>query len=269
MSKTVFITGGSRGIGKAIALNLAKKGYNIVIAAKTTEPHPNLDGTIYTAAEEIEKAGGKALPIQLDVRDEEDVKAAIEKTVETFGGIDILINNASALILSGIEHLPSKKYDLMMDINVKGSFLTSHYAIPHLKKSDNPHIINLSPPINLDPKWYKVYSPYAMSKMSMSMLILGLSEELKSSGVAANALWPKTTIGTAAVKNMMGGDEYYKGCRNEQIMADAAEIILDKNSKEFTGNFVIDEDILRDNGVTDFSPYRIDPNTDLISDLFL
>ena len=268
MSKTVFITGGSRGIGKAIGLRMAAKGYNVVIAAKTVTPQLTLEGTIYTAAEEMEKAGGKALAIQLDVRDDENVKAAVDKAVETFGGIDILINNASAINLSNIESLPMKRYDLIMDINVRGTYMLSQTCIPYLKKGNNPHILNLSPALTFDPKWYKNHTAYTISKMSMSMVALGLSEELKEYGIAANTLWPQTAIATAAVKNL-AGDNIYRASRNTDIMAEAAEIILAKNSKEFTGNFLIDEDILREAGVTDFESYRIDPTVELLPDLFV
>lgn len=269
MSKTVFITGGSRGIGKAIGLILAKKGYNIVIAAKTTEPQATLEGTIYTAAEEIEKAGGKALPIQLDVRNDDAVKLAVEQAVQVFGGIDILINNASAIGLSNVEDLPMKRYDLFMDINVRGTYFLSKTCIPYLKNGNNPHILNLSPPLNLDKKWFVNHTAYTISKMSMSMIALGLSEELKEYGIAANTLWPQTAIATAAVKNL-GGEAIYNGSRNTDIMTEAAEIILSKNSREFTGNFVIDEDILRkEKGITNFDSYAIDPNSPLAADLFV
>jgi len=267
--KTVFITGGSRGIGKAIALNLARLGYNIAIAAKTTEPHPKLPGTIYTAAAEIEAAGGKALALKTDIRDEENVKASIAKTVETFGGFDILINNASAINLLPTEYVSMKRYDLTADINVRGTFMVSKYCIPHLKKSDNPHILTLSPPLNLDPEWFAKHLAYTMSKYGMSMTVLGLAEELKDYKIAVNALWPKTTIATAAVLNLPGGEMFYDSSRKPKIMADAAEEILSRDSAKCTGNFFIDEDVLREKGVEDFSNYAMNLDKELLPDLFL
>lgn len=269
MKKTAFITGGSRGIGKAIALNLAALGYNIAIAAKTTEPHPKLPGTIYTAAEEIEAAGGTALALKTDIRDEENVKASIAKTVETFGGIDILVNNASAINLLPTEHVSMKRYDLTADINVRGTFMVSKYCIPHLKKSDNPHILTLSPPLNLDPVWFARHLAYTMSKYGMSMTVLGLAEELKDYRIAVNALWPKTTIATVAVLNLPGGKMFYDSSRKPKIMADAAEEILSRNSTECTGNFFIDEDVLREKGIADFSEYAMNLDRELLPDLFL
>jgi len=268
-NKTAFITGSSRGIGKAIALKLAQEGYNIVVAAKTAEPHPKLAGTIYTAAEEIEKAGGKSLPIVVDIRSEEMIQNAVEKTAETFGGIDVLINNASAISLTPIEQTTQKRYDLMHEINVRGTFLVSKACIPHLKKSDNPHILTLSPPLNMDPKWFGAHLAYTMSKYGMSMTVLGQSNELKSSGIAANALWPQTTIATAAIMNLLGGDAIVQASRKPEIMADAAAIILKKNSKECTGNFFIDEEVLKENGITDFDKYAVNPNNTLMKDLFI
>ncbi len=268
-NKTAFITGSSRGIGKAIALKLAKEGCNIVVAAKTAEPHPKLEGTIYSAAEEIEKEGGNALPLVVDIRSEEMIQDAVSKTIETFGGIDILINNASAISLTPIEQTTQKRYDLMHEINVRGTFLVSKACIPHLKKSENPHILTLSPPLNLDPKWFGAHLAYTMSKYGMSMTVLGQSNELKSSGVAANALWPKTTIATAAIMNLLGGDAIVQASRKPDIMADAAYLILNKNSKECTGNFFIDEDLLKENGVTNFDQYAVNPNNSLMKDLFL
>ena len=268
-NKTAFITGSSRGIGKAIALKLAKEGCNIVVAAKTAEPHPKLAGTIYTAAEEINRAGGNALPLVVDIRSEEMIQSAVSKTIETFGGIDILINNASAISLTPIEQTTQKRYDLMHEINVRGTFLVSKACIPHLKKSDNPHILTLSPPLNLDPKWFGAHLAYTMSKYGMSMTVLGQSNELRSSGIAANALWPKTTIATAAIMNLLGGDAIVQASRKPDIMADAAYLVLNKNSKECTGNFFIDEDLLKENGVTDFDQYAVNPNNSLMKDLFL
>jgi len=268
-NRTAFITGSSRGIGKAIALKLAKEGCNIVVAAKTAEPHPKLAGTIYTTAEEIEKLGGKALPVIVDIRSEEMIQSAVDKTIDTFGGIDILVNNASAISLTPIEQTTQKRYDLMHEINVRGTFLVSKACIPYLKKSKNPHILTLSPPLNLDPKWFGAHLAYTMSKYGMSMTVLGQSNELKSSGIAANALWPQTTIATAAIMNLLGGDAIVQASRKPEIMADAAFIILNKKSKECTGNFFIDEQILKENGVTDFDQYAINPNNSLMKDLFL
>ncbi|OUR87063.1 short chain dehydrogenase [Gammaproteobacteria bacterium 42_54_T18] len=270
--KTLFITGASRGIGKAIALRAAKDGANIAIAAKTTEPHPTLEGTIYTAAEEIEAAGGKALALVVDVRDEEQVEAAINKTVETFGGIDILVNNASALNMTPTLNTPMKRFDLMHQINYRGTFLVSQKAIPHLKKADNPHVLTLSPPINLNPNWFARHVAYTISKYNMSLCVLGMAEEFKSVGIAFNALWPKTTIGTAAVRNNLGGEHVVNASRTPEIMADAAYRILTKDSRTTTANFFVDEDLLREEGVEDFSHYRVNPELDdnqLMPDFFL
>lgn len=266
--KVVFITGGSRGIGKAIALRLAKEGAHIVIAAKTTEAHPKLDGTIYTAAEEIEKAGGKALAVQLDIRSEEQIQDSVAKTIKTFGGIDILVNNASAINLSPTEQTESKRFDLIQSINVRGTFLMCKACIPHLKKSSNAHILNLSPPLEMDPKWFAPHLAYTISKYGMSMIILGLAEELKQFNIAANALWPKTTIATAAVQNLLGGDYLIQRSRKPDIVADAAFAILSKPSS-LTGNFFIDEDVLEQEGITDFSSYAVDPDMPLQPDLFI
>ena len=270
--KTLFITGASRGIGKAIALRAAKDGANIAIAAKTTEPHPTLEGTIYTAAEEIEAAGGKALALVVDVRDEGQVEAAIKKTVETFGGIDILVNNASALSMTPTLNTPMKRFDLMHQINYRGTFLVSQKAIPHLKKADNPHVLTLSPPINLNPNWFARHVAYTISKYNMSLCVLGMAEEFKSVGIAFNALWPKTTIGTAAVKNNPGGEHVVNASRTPEIMADAAYRILTKDSRTITANFFVDEDFLREEGIEDFSGYRVNPELDdsqLMPDFFL
>jgi citronellol/citronellal dehydrogenase len=268
-NKTAFITGSSRGIGKAIALKLAENGFNIVVAAKTSEPHPKLDGTIYTAAEEIEKLGVKALPLVVDIRDEEMVNKAVEKTVEKFGGIDVLINNASAIGLTPIEQTSMKRYDLMHDINVRGTFMVSKACIPHMKNAENPHILTLSPPINLNPSWFGAHLAYTMSKYGMSMTVLGQSNELKAKGIAANALWPKTTIATAAVKNLLGGDSLIQASRKPEIMADAAYEIIQKNSKECTGNFFIDEEVLVKEGITNFNKYAVNPEMSLMKDLFV
>ncbi len=266
--KTLFITGASRGIGKAIALRAARDGANIVIAAKTTEPHPKLPGTIYTAAEEIEKAGGRALPCMVDIRDEQQIAAAVAKAVETFGGIDILVNNASAISLTGTLDTPMKRYDLMHGINTRGTFACSQACIPYLKKSSNPHILNNSPPLNMEARWFAPHVAYTMAKFGMSMCVLGMAEELKSDGIAVNALWPRTVIATAAVQNLLGGEEAMRGSRSPEIMADAAHAILTKPSREFTGNFCIDEEVLRAEGVTDFSMYQ-QPGAELLPDYFL
>ena len=269
MSKTAFITGGSRGIGKAIALSLAKAGYNIVIAAKTAEAHPKLEGTIYTAAEEIEKLGVKVLPLQVDIRSEENVIDAIEKVKNTFEKIDVLVNNASAIDLSPTEHLSMKKFDLIHSINIRGTFMVSKYCIPLLKKAENAHILTLSPPLNLDPKWFGKHLGYTLSKYGMSMTVLGLAEELKPYNIAVNALWPQTTIATAAVQNLLGGDALMQCSRTPDIMGDAAMEIFKKDSKTCTGNFFIDEDVLKAAGVTDFTPYAVNPKMTLFTDLFL
>ncbi|XP_005154911.1 hydroxysteroid dehydrogenase-like protein 2 [Melopsittacus undulatus] len=263
---TLFITGASRGIGKAIALKAAKDGANIVIAAKTAEPHPTLSGTIYTAAAEIEAAGGKALPCVVNVREEQQIINAVEKAVKTFGGIDILVNNASAISLTGTLETETKKVNLMMDVNVRGTYLTSKTCLPHLRKSKNPHILNLSPPMNLNPMWFKNHCAYTISKYGMSMCVLGMAEEFRGE-VAVNALWPKTAIHTAAM-DMLGGSGIEKQCRKTDIIADAAYCILTK-PKSFTGNFIIDEALLREEGVKDFDVYAIAPGHPLMPDFFL
>lgn len=267
--KTALISGGSRGIGKAIALRLAKEGVNIAIAAKTAEPHPKLEGTIYTAAKEIEAAGVKVLPLQADIRDEEQIKSAVEETVKAFGGIDILINNASAINLSSTEQLEAKRFDLMHGINVRGTFLMCRHCIPYLKSSSNAHILNLSPPLNLSPKWFAKHVAYTISKYGMSMIVLGLAEELKKYKIAANALWPKTTIATAAVQNLLGGDFLIQKSRRPEIVADAAYYIVSKASAVCTGNFFIDEEVLQKEGIEDFSKYAINKEQTLMPDLFI
>lgn len=268
--KNVLITGGSRGIGKAIALRLAAGGANIAIAAKTTEPHPRLDGTIYTAAEEIKAAGaGEVVPLQADIRFEESIDAAVKKTAETLGGIDILINNASAISLTPTDQTEAKRWDLMHDINVRGTFLVSKACLPHLKNAHNPHILNLSPPLNMDPRWFAPHLAYTMSKYGMSMVVYGLAEELKPLRIAANALWPKTTIATAAVENLLGGDFLIQRSRTPEIVADAAFYILQRPSFECTGNFFIDEEVLQAEGVTDFTKYAVNPQHKLMNDLFV
>lgn len=264
-----LITGGSRGIGKAIALRLAKAGVNIAIAAKTTEPHPKLDGTIYTAAEEIEVQGVKCLPLQCDIRYEDQVENAVNKTVETFGGIDILINNASAISLTSTDYTEPKRFDLMYGIQVRGTFFMCKACIPHLKKSSNPHILNLSPPLNMNPKWFAQHLAYTMSKYGMSMIVLGLAEELKNDGIATNALWPRTTIATAAVQNLLGGDALMQMSRRPEIVADAAFHILSKPSRQCTGNFFIDEEVLKKEGVINFEAYAVNTRQKLMTDIFL
>ena len=269
-NKTVLITGGTRGIGKAIALRLAKEGANIAIVGKTAEPNPKLDGTIYTAAEEIAAAGGgRVLPLKGDIRFEDNIKSIVDQTAETFGGIDILVNNASAINLAATEQVEPKRYDLMHDVNVRGTFFMCQACIPHLKQAHNPHILNLSPPLNLDSRWFAPHLAYTMSKYGMSMIVLGLAEELKQYRIAANALWPRTTIATAAVKNLLGGDFLIQRSRTVEIVADAAFFILQRPSFETTGNFFIDEDVLQQEGITDFGKYAINPEQKLMNDLFL
>ncbi len=267
--KTVFITGGSRGIGKAIALKLASEGANIIIAAKSTEENPKLGGTIFSAVEEINAAGGKGLAVKCDIREEEQVVAAVAEAVKTFGGIDILVNNASAINLSPVSLLPAKQYDLMVDINSRGTYLVSRHCIPHLKKSSNGHILTMSPPLSLDKRWFSHFAPYTLSKFGMSMLTWGMSEELRKDGIAANCLWPRTTIATAAVKNILGGEEMMLKSRKPEILADAAYYILSKNSKETTGNFFLDDEVLAKEGITDLSHYSVVPGAELMVDIFL
>ena len=265
--KTLFITGASRGIGRAIALRAARDGANIVLAAKTSDPHPKLAGTIHSVAKEIEKAGGKALPLQVDVREEMQIFDAVNKAAETFGGIDILVNNASAISLSNTQSTPPKRFDLMVNINARGSYACAYACMPHLKNSANPHILTLSPPINLNPKWFKQHTAYTISKYAMSMVTLGLAAELAEFGIAANSLWPRTTIATAAVETFFA--EAVKASRTADIMADAAYAILTKPSHSCTGNFFIDEAVLRAEGVTDFGRYAVTPGGPLMTDLFL
>jgi citronellol/citronellal dehydrogenase len=267
--KTVIITGASRGIGKAIGLRLAAAGANIVIASKSIEENPKLGGTIFSAADEMEKAGGQALAVQCDIRFEDQVQNVVDKTVERFGGIDILINNASAINLSPTENMDPKRYDLMYDINVRGTFFVSKACIPYLKKGTNAHILNLSPPINMDMKWFTNHLAYTISKYDMSMIALGLSAELKKYNVAVNALWPRTTIATAAVQNLLGGDVLMKMSRTVDILADAAFYILSKPSTACTGNTFIDEAVLAAEGITDLSKYSVVPGAQLYTDLFV
>ena len=268
--KTLFITGASRGIGKAIALRAARDRANVVIAAKTAEPHPKLPGTIYTAAAEIETAGGHALPVPCDIRFEDQVAVAVKGGVDLFGGIDILVNNASAIHVAGTEDTPMKRYDLMMDINARGAFLCTQACLPHLRKARNPHVLSLSPPPSLEARWFEDRPAYALSKFAMSFWVLGMAEEFRSEGIAFNALWPRTVIDTAAL-NLLGGDELRKHARSPEIVADAAHAILTKASRTFTGNFCIDDEVLRAEGVTDFSRYRREGvrEEDLYPDFFL
>lgn len=267
--KTIFMSGGSRGIGLAIALRAAQDGANVVIAAKTAAPHPLLPGTIYTAAEEIEAAGGKALPVVCDIRDEQKVAEAIDSAVERFGGIDICVNNASAIQLTPTEVTEMKRFDLMHQINTRGTFLVSKLCLPHLKESDNPHILNLAPPLDMSPKWFGPHVAYTMAKYGMSMCTLGMAQEFAKKNVAVNSLWPLTAIDTAAVRNLLGGDSMAKMSRKPEIMADAAHIVLTRDSAEYTGNFYIDELVLRDEGITDFNAYAHDPDSPLAADFFV
>ncbi|MGD9685207.1 MAG: SDR family oxidoreductase [Candidatus Obscuribacterales bacterium] len=267
--KTLFITGATRGIGLAIALRAARDGASVAIIGKTEEPHPKLPGTLSTAAAEIEEAGGRALPIKCDVQEEDQVREAIERTVSEFGGIDILVNNASAISLTPTEKTEMKRWDLMSRVNGRGTFMCSKYAVPHLEKGKNPHILNLSPPLNMDPVWFAPHLAYTISKYSMSMCTLGMSLELKEKGIAVNSLWPETGIATAAVKNILGGDEMIRRCRTPDIVADAAHLILTADSKSTTGNFFIDTAVLAEHGISDLSRYAIDPQAELLRDFFL
>jgi citronellol/citronellal dehydrogenase len=267
--KTLFISGASRGIGLAIALRAARDGANVAIAAKTTEPHPRLKGTIYTAADDVRAAGGKALPVVCDIRDEAQVMDAIEKTVAEFGGIDICVNNASAISLTTSQATDMKRFDLMMGINTRGTFMVSKYCIPHLKKAENPHILMLSPPLDMKAKWFEHSTAYTMAKYGMSMCVLGLSGELRGAGIAVNALWPRTTIATAAVGNLLGGDTMMRASRTPEIMADAAHAIFTRPAREFTGHFCVDDKLLYASGVRDFERYRVDPSVPLMSDFFV
>ena len=268
-NKTAIITGASRGIGKAIGLRLAREGANIVIASKSIAENPKLGGTIFTAAAEMEAAGGQALAVQCDIRYEDQVQAVVDQAVEKFGGIDILINNASAISLTNTEQTEPKRFDLMHDINVRGTFFVCKACIPFLKKSSNAHIINLSPPVNMDMKWFENHLAYTISKYNMTMIALGLAAELKKFSIAANALWPKTTIATAAVQNLLGGEMLMNMSRTPEIIADAAYYILSKSSRECTGNTFIDEDVLAAEGITDLSGYSVVPGARLYNDLFV
>jgi citronellol/citronellal dehydrogenase len=266
--KTLFITGASRGIGKAIGLRAARDGANVVIAAKTAEPHPKLPGTIHTAAEEMEAAGGRALAVQCDIREEEQVEEAIGKAVETFGGLDVLVNNASAIFLAGTVETPMKRYDLMHQVNARGTYLCSQKAIPHLAQSENPHILNLSPPLSLEPKWFAPHVAYTMAKYGMSLCVLGMAEELRERGIAVNALWPRTVIRTAALA-MLGGAVPEERTRKPAIMADAAHAVLTRPAGDCTGNFFIDDEVLAQEGVTDLDVYAVEPGNPLYPDFFV
>ena len=267
--KTLFITGSSRGIGLAIALKCARDGANVAIAAKTQTPHPRLEGTIHTAAEAVEQAGGSALPLAVDVRDDDAVKAAIEQTVATFGGLDIVVNNASAVSRTAVADTDIKRFDLMHQINTRGTFLVSKYAIPHLKKAENPHILMNSPPLDMREIWFAGSTAYSIAKFGMSLVALGLAGELRRDGIAVNALWPRATIATAAIKNLLGGDQVMRMSRTPEIMADAAYAIFHKPAKSFTGHFLIDDTFLAGEGVKDFSKYRADPTKELAPTFFV
>lgn len=267
--RTLFITGASRGIGLAIALRAARDGANVAIAAKTDAPNPKLPGTIHSAAAEIEAAGGQALPLAVDIREETAVVAAIEATVARFGGIDIVVNNASAISLSPVAKTEMKRFDLMHQVNTRGTFMVSKYAIPHLEKSTNPHILMLSPPLDLREKWFAPHTAYSIAKYGMSLVVLGLAGELRGKGIAVNALWPRTTIATAAIQNLLGGDAIMRASRKPDILADAACEIFGRDAKTFTGNFIIDDTLLAESGVTDFDKYRVDPSQPLTPDFFV
>lgn len=267
--KTVFITGASRGIGKAIGLRAAADGANIVIASKTTEAHPKLEGTIHTAAEEMVAAGGNALPVQTDIRFEDQVQNAVDRAVEEYGGIDILVNNASAITLTSTRETEMKRYDLMNQVNARGTFLCSKLCLPHLEKASNPHILNISPPLNIEARWFAPHLAYTMAKFGMSLCVLGMATELTPAGIAVNALWPRTTIATAAVRNLLGGEEIIRKSRKPEIMADAAWHILTRGSREHTGNFYIDDEVLKEAGCVDLEEYSVHPGSDLMSDFFV
>jgi len=267
--KTIFITGASRGIGKAIAIRAARDGARVVLAAKTSDPHPKLPGTIHSAAAEVENAGGRALACVVDVRSEESIRVAVDRTLATFGGIDVLVNNASAISLTGTLDTPSKRYDLMHQVNVRATFFCSQACLPHLLRAPNPHILNIAPPLELTDKWLAPHLAYTMSKFGMSMCVVGMAGEFRSAGVAVNGLWPRTVIGTAAVRNLPGGEALEHGSRTPEIMADAAHVVVTRPSRERTGQLLIDEDVLREVGVTDFEPYQSVPGAKLIGDLFV
>lgn len=267
--KTLFITGASRGIGLAIALKAARDGANIVVAAKSNVHQPRLPGTIHTAAAEIEEAGGKALAVACDIRDEAQIEAAVAAAVARFGGIDICVNNASAIFLAGTAETPAKRYDLMHQVNTRGTFFVTKACLPHLKRAENPHVLMLSPPLDLNPRWFAPHTAYTIAKYGMSLCVLGMSAEFAALGIAVNALWPRTAIATAAVKNVLAGEDGLKHCRTPDIVADAAYLIFHKPAREFTGRFLIDDRFLADNGTTDFDRYRVDPTKTLMPDFFV
>jgi citronellol/citronellal dehydrogenase len=267
--KTLFITGACRGIGLSIALRAARDGANIAIAAKTAEPHKHLPGTIYSAAKDVEAAGGQALPLIVDVRDEASVLQAVEATAQRFGGIDICVNNASAIQLTGTEATDMRRFDLMHQVNARGSFLTSKACIPHLKRAANPHVLMISPPLDMSPRWFGTHVAYTMAKFGMSMCVLGMAEEFKPDGIAFNALWPRTGIATAAIQFALGGDDAMRQCRTPEIMADAAHAVFGKPARELTGQFLIDDTFLYGEGVRDFEKYRVDPSRPLMPDFFV
>lgn len=267
--KTVFITGASRGIGLAIGKRVGSQGANVVIAAKSAQPDPRLPGTIYTAADEIEAAGGKALPVTCDIRFEEQVQSAVDQAVAQFGGIDICVNNASAIFPRGVLDTPMKRFDLMHQVNTRGTYLVSKICLPHLLKAENPHVLNLSPPLDMAEKWFAPHTAYSMAKFGMSLCVLGMAGEFRNAGVAFNALWPRTAIATAAIKNVLAGEEGMKLCRTTDILADAAALVFSRPAREFTGNFLIDDTFLYANGVTDFDQYRVDKSQPLLPDFFV
>jgi citronellol/citronellal dehydrogenase len=267
--RTLFITGASRGIGLAIGLTAARDGANVAIAAKTDQPNPKLPGTIHSAAEEIEKAGGKALPLAVDIRDEQQTRGALEKTAEAFGGIDIVVNNASAISLTNSQATDMKRFDLMHQVNARGTFMVSKLAVPFLEKSTNPHILMLSPPLEMKEKWFAGHTAYSMAKYGMSLVVLGLAGELRGKGIAVNALWPRTTIATSAIKNLLGGEAVMRASRTPDILADAARLVFLKDARTFTGHFLIDDSFLFENGVRDFDKYRVDAGVDLAPDFFV
>ncbi|MDE2111921.1 MAG: NAD(P)-dependent oxidoreductase [Alphaproteobacteria bacterium] len=267
--KTLFVTGASRGIGLAIALRAARDGANVAIAAKTATPHPKLPGTIHTAAAQIEETGGKALPLVCDIRFEDQVVSAVEQCVGRFGGIDICVNNASAISLTGTLDTDLKRFDLMHQINARGTWLVSKTCVPHLKRAANPHVLMLSPPLDMAAKWFQGHTAYTMAKFGMSMCVLGMAAEFAGDGIAFNALWPRTGVATAAIQNVLAGEEGLRHCRTPDILADAAYMIFAKPAKEFTGNFLIDDTFLAENGVTNFNKYRVDPRKSLMPDYFV
>ncbi|MCZ6754197.1 MAG: NAD(P)-dependent oxidoreductase [Gemmatimonadetes bacterium] len=267
--KTLLITGASRGIGKAVGLRAARDGANVVVAAKTVTPHPKLPGTIHTAAEEMEAAGGQALACALDLRMEDQIRATVDAAVQRFGGIDILVNNASAISPTPTLETPAKRFDLMHQVNTRGTFLMSQACIPHLRKAANPHILNMAPPLQMDARWFAPHVAYSLAKYGMSLCVLGMSEEFRQDGIAVNALWPRTAIATAAIRNLLGGEAAIRRCRKPEIVADAAHAIFTRNSREHTGNFYIDDEVLAEEGITDLEPYAMTPGVEPIPTFFV